>query len=102
MPATHHRAPRDDEKALLLLAGVLAFCGYLYLLGIALSAIGALLVLAAQPASAVTGVVMGIVGIVACASQSLFCFAASGFIKLAVRGVHAVEETASHLRAMHR
>lgn len=99
VPLASRRSPNADSKALLLLAGVLTFCGYLYLVAIGLCAVGAV-ACALQNQPTPVGLCLG--GMVACAIQALFCFAAAGFIKLAIRGVQAMEDTAGILRAMQR
>ncbi len=101
------QVPRQSPKALLLLSKILRVCGYLYLLGFVLSSIFSvvcLVVLFTSGGGTIAGDQIGL-----WLSAMLFCgigavgsFAAAELIKLAIRGVQAMEETASLLRSMQR
>jgi hypothetical protein len=90
-----------------LLTKILRVCGYLYLLGFVLSSIFAavcLFVLLTSGGGTIAGDQIGLwlSAVLFCGIGAVGCFAAAELIKLAIRGVQAIEETAFLLRSMQR
>jgi len=99
------QAPRPSTKALVLLTKILRVCGYLYLFGFLLSsliAVVCLFVLITSGSGTRAGDDIGfwLSALLFCGIGAVGSFAAAELLKLAIRGVQAMEETAFLLRNM--
>lgn len=99
--------PFESTKALMLLTKILRACGFLYLLGFVLSSVIAMVCLfivftADDGTRAGDEIGSWLSAVLFCGIGAVGSFAAAELIRLAVRGVQAMEETVALLRSMQR